>query len=151
MSSLRIHPLLPAIAGAASVLLVSACGPKGPPADRVGSLASPSGSATEILERDDMTLEAVTMEELIKDRLPNVLIRRSGSRTWIEIRGPGTISSSSEALIIIDGIQNTSRGFLAMNPADVQRIQVLKDGSAAIYGMRAGNGVLLVTTRREGQ
>lgn len=151
MSSLRIPSLLPAIAGVAFVLLVSACGPKGPPADEVGSLASPRGSATEILERDDLTLEAITMEELIEDRLPNVLIRRSGNRTWIEIRGPGTISSSSEALIIIDGIQNTSRGLLAMNPADVQRIQVLKDGSAAIYGMRAGNGVLLVTTRREGQ
>lgn len=150
MNLFSARPLVATIT-LAGCFLMTACGSKGPPSERVGSLASPGGSATEILERDDMTMAAVTMEELIKDRLPNVLIRRSGGRTWVEIRGPGTISSGTEALIIIDGIQNTSRGLLSMNPSDVQRIQVLKDGSAAIYGMRAGNGVLLVTTRREGQ
>ena len=96
-------------------------------------------------------MAAISMEELIKDRLPNVIIRRAGSNAWIEIRGRGSIHASPEALIIVDGIQLTTRGLLAMNPTDVHRIQVLKDGSAAIYGMRAANGVVVVTTRREGQ
>lgn len=131
-------------------LSLAACGPKAPP-DEIDSLSGPRQSPSEVLERDEMTLAAVNMEELIQDRIPGVVIRRSGGRAWIEIRGPGTISSSTEALIIIDGVQNTSRGLLSMSPSDVYRIEVLKGGSAAIYGMRAGNGVLVVTTRRQGQ
>ena len=52
-----------------------------------------------------MTLPAITMEELIKHRLPNVLIRRAGSRAWVEIRGQGSITAGTEALIIIDGVR----------------------------------------------
>lgn len=151
MHASRARHIGPLPAAAVLLVLAAGCGPKGPPPRQTGSLSDPSGSASEILERDRMTLAVVTMEELLRHRLPNVLVRRSGSRAWIEIRGPGTIASSTEALIIIDGVQNTSRGLLAMNPHDVERIQVLKDGSAAIYGVRAGNGVLVVTTRREGQ
>jgi len=40
---------------------------------------------------------------------------------------------------------------MSMNPHDVQRVEVLKDGSAAIYGVRGANGVLLITTKRQGQ
>jgi TonB-dependent SusC/RagA subfamily outer membrane receptor len=136
---------------AAVLLCVGGCGQRSARPAEIASLNDPSGTPSEVLEREDMTIAAITMEDLIKHRIPGVLIRRSGSRSWIEIRGRGTISSNSEALIIIDGVQNTSRALLTMNPDDVQRIQVLKDGSAAIYGMRAGNGVLVVTTRREGQ
>lgn len=134
---------------AVGVLFAAACGHRTTAARPPGSLASPDGSGSEILEREEMTIPVITMEELIKHRLPNVLIRRAGSRSWIEIRGQGSISSGNEALIIIDGIQNTSIGLLSMNPDDVERIQVLKDGSAAIYGMRAANGVVVVTTRRD--
>jgi TonB-dependent SusC/RagA subfamily outer membrane receptor len=135
----------------AAVLLVAGCGQRAARGGEIVSLNDPNGSPGELLERDRMTVPAITMEELIKHRFPGVVVRRDRGGAWIEIRGRGTISSGSEALIIIDGVQNTSRGLLSMNPDDVQRIQVLKDGSAAIYGMRAGNGVLVITTRREGQ
>jgi TonB-dependent SusC/RagA subfamily outer membrane receptor len=133
------------------LLAVAGCSHGPPPEREIGSLASPVGSRAEVLERDDLTAAAANMEQLLADRLPGVMIRHAGSRAWVEIRGPGSISASTEALIIIDGVENTTRGLLAMNPAYVQRIQVLKGASAAIYGMRSGNGVLVVTTRREGQ
>lgn len=148
MNRSRARRSVPLLAVTAILIVVSACGPRAP-SPPPASLAGPGRSPTEVLERDEMTLPAITMEELIKHRLPNVLIRRAGSRAWVEIRGQGSITAGTEALIIIDGVQNTSRGLLTMNPDDVERIQVLKDGSAAIYGMRAANGVLVVTTRRD--
>ena len=145
-SRARLTPSPAALA--AATLLLAACGTPGPPPRAVGALADPAGSDSEVLEREDMRMPALNMEELIRHRLPNVIIRRAGDRSWVQIRGQGSINASTEALIIVDGIEISSRGLLTLDPSDVQRIQVLKDGSAAIYGMRAANGVLVVTTRR---
>ena len=61
------------------------------------------------------------------------------------IRGPGTLNSTSP-LIIVDGIPGSLN---AIDPNDIENISVLKDAaSAAIYGVRAGNGVILVTTKK---
>lgn len=65
----------------------------------------------------------------------------------IRIRGTNTFNNSS-ALIVIDGIPNRAGGLGRINPADIESISVLKDASAAIYGARAANGVILVTTKR---
>lgn len=69
--------------------------------------------------------------------------RPSGS---ISIRGVGSFGASPEALILVDGIPVDN--FNDVNPSDVQSISVLKDASsAAIYGARAANGVILITTK----
>ena len=65
----------------------------------------------------------------------------------IRIRGTNTFNNSS-ALIVIDGIPNRAGGLGRINPADIESISVLKDASAAIYGARAANGVILITTKR---
>ena len=65
----------------------------------------------------------------------------------IRVRGTNTFNNSS-ALIVIDGIPNRAGGLSRINPADIESISVLKDASAAIYGARAANGVILVTTKR---
>ncbi|MGW9687041.1 TonB-dependent receptor [Flagellimonas sp. 2504JD1-5] len=65
----------------------------------------------------------------------------------IRIRGTNTFNNSS-ALIVIDGIPNRAGGIGRINPADIESISVLKDASAAIYGARAANGVILITTKR---
>ena len=65
----------------------------------------------------------------------------------IRIRGTNTLGDSSP-LVVIDGIPARPGGFARLNPADIEDISVLKDASAAIYGARAANGVILVTTRR---
>jgi TonB-dependent starch-binding outer membrane protein SusC len=80
-----------------------------------------------------------------------VFINRSGEPgndgSQIRVRGTNTTGNPS-ALIVIDGIANRSGGLERLNPADIESITVLKDGSAAIYGAQAANGVILVTTKR---
>lgn len=63
----------------------------------------------------------------------------------ILIRGKGTMGNTSP-LIVVDGVAD--RGFGRLNSEDIESISVLKDASAAIYGARAVNGVILVTTKR---
>lgn len=66
----------------------------------------------------------------------------------MKLHGQGSLNTSAEPLYIIDGIQTTSRAIQAMNPNDIQSITVLKDASAtSIYGSRAANGVVFVTTK----
>ncbi len=63
-------------------------------------------------------------------------------RTNLDIRAMGT------PLVIIDGIPRTEQDFQRLDPNDIDNISVLKDASAAIYGVRAANGVVLVTTKK---
>ena len=71
-----------------------------------------------------------------------------GSKSMIRVRGIGTINNS-EPLYIIDGMPTDQDGMESVNPADIESIEVLKDAaSGAIYGARAANGVILVTTKR---
>jgi len=104
---------------------------------------------------------AVKGEEIVKSpsmnvtnsligKLPGVIINnRSGQPgkddPSILIRGKSTLGDTSP-LILIDGVERGGLGQL--NPNDIQSISVLKDASAAIYGARAANGVILVTTKR---
>ncbi len=70
-----------------------------------------------------------------------------GSTPLIRIRGFGTTNENGP-LLVIDGMQTTDANILSqINPNDIQSINVLKDASAAIYGARASNGVVIVTTK----
>lgn len=88
-------------------------------------------------------------------RLSGVIINtRSGEvgneGTSIFVRGKSTYGSNTEPLYVVDGIARTEEdGILSrMDPNDIESISVLKDASAAIYGSRAANGVILITTKR---
>jgi TonB-linked SusC/RagA family outer membrane protein len=86
----------------------------------------------------------------LQGRLPGLIaVQRTGEPgrddADILIRGNGTTGDNSP-LIIIDGVERSLIGRL--NPEDIESISVLKDGSAAIYGARAANGVILVTTKK---
>ncbi len=71
-----------------------------------------------------------------------------GAKSMIRIRGIGTINDSNP-LYIIDGMPTNQDGMESVNPSDIESIEVLKDAaSGAIYGARAANGVILVTTKR---
>jgi len=77
-----------------------------------------------------------------------------GDLATINIRGIGSISAAYSPLFVIDGYPTDQRNFAAINPRDIESIEVLKDASAtAIYGSRGANGVILVTTKsaREGK
>jgi TonB-dependent starch-binding outer membrane protein SusC len=94
------------------------------------------------------------VEEMMMGRLPGVEVSRiSGGGFAVRVRGAGSFTGSAEPLFVVDGVPlrtGTPGHMLAgINPADVSRIDVLKDaGSTAIYGSSAANGVILITTRR---
>lgn len=87
----------------------------------------------------------------LQGSLPGVQIQRSNNKPGggydILIRGLNTISGSTAPLVVVDGVQGAA--LENINPDDIERIDILKDASStAIYGSRATNGVVLVTTRR---
>jgi len=63
----------------------------------------------------------------------------------IIIRGIGSINSSNDPLILVDGSEITDLS--TINPNDVKSVDVLKDASSSIYGVRGANGVILITTK----
>lgn len=72
-----------------------------------------------------------------------------GADPVIRIRGGSSINKSNDPLILVDGIE---RAFSGINPNDIESIEVLKDAaSTAIYGSRASNGVVLITTKKGSQ
>ncbi|CAM4240083.1 Outer membrane receptor protein, Fe transport [Zobellia roscoffensis] len=117
--------------------------------------------------KSDLTgaVSAVSSEDLLKAPVSNALqgmrgkvagvnvFLNSGSPTGsprIVIRGVGTINSSSDPLYVVDGVVMDDIKFI--NPNDIERMEVLKDASsAAIYGARGANGVVLITTKRGGK
>ncbi|MCY7360325.1 MAG: TonB-dependent receptor plug domain-containing protein, partial [Rudanella sp.] len=110
-----------------------------------GSVASVKGS-------DLVKSPAVNLSNSIAGRLPGVFaVNRSGEPgadgSNIRIRGSNTLNNTA-ALIVIDGIPGREGGLDRINPADIESISVLKDAAAAIYGSRAANGVILITTKR---
>ncbi len=86
----------------------------------------------------------------MQGRVPGMMITGDGSPNGsmtVRIRGIGTMNNN-DPLYVIDGIP-TKRGLQELNPNDIESIQVLKDASSAtIYGSRAANGVIIITTRR---
>lgn len=95
---------------------------------------------------------AVDLSNSLSGRLPGlVVIQTSGEPGYdgasINIRGINTLGNSSP-LIVIDGIPDRDGGLGRLSPQDIESISVLKDAAAAIYGARAANGAILVTTKR---
>ncbi len=93
----------------------------------------------------------VNLSNSLAGRLPGVTAVQSGGEpgydgSSIKIRGINSFGNS-DALIVIDGVPNRAGGLDRLNPADIESVSVLKDAAAAIYGSRAGNGVILITTK----
>jgi TonB-dependent SusC/RagA subfamily outer membrane receptor len=71
--------------------------------------------------------------------------------TDIIVRGAGSISGPTPALIVLDGVVVSGATLNAINPETVKRVNVIKDGSSAIYGSRAAFGVVEITTKSGGE
>ena len=99
------------------------------------------------------TVAGTRMDNLLKGMVSGVTITQNsgqpGSGTKVRIRGIGTINDSNP-LYIVDGMP-VSGSIDYLNPSDILSVEILKDAaSAAIYGARGANGVILVTTRQGG-
>lgn len=121
--------------------------------DATGSLA--------VLGSKDFNKGAnVTVENLLSGRIAGVTINSGGGApgtgTQIRIRGGSSLFASNDPLIVVDGLpltNTTNTGSTSslggVNPSDIESFTVLKDASAtAIYGSRASNGVIIITTKR---
>ena len=109
-----------------------------------------TGATVQVAGDDLAKLSTVSPFTALQSQAPGVSIVQSngqpGSGFKVTIRGLGTIGSS-DPLYVIDGV--TGGDLNSLNPNDIESIDVLKDAaSAAIYGARAANGVILVTTKQ---
>ena len=86
------------------------------------------------------------MYELIRGRFPGVDIQNGE----IVMRGSKTFQGSNAALIVLDGVISDSEILRTLSPIDVKSVNVIKDGSSAVYGSRGANGVLLIETKKGG-
>lgn len=119
-----------------------------------------TGSVSTVSSKDFQTGQISTPEQMISGKLPGVSIisngGQPGSGSTIRIRGGSSIRASNDPLIVIDGVPLSNDGISGVgnplsffNPNDIESFTVLKDASAAaIYGTRAANGVILITTKK---
>ena len=109
-----------------------------------------TGSISTITAKQIQERQPVTIFDALEGQAAGVLVSNdsgdpSGEGT-IVIRGTGTLNSGTGPLYVIDGVINTDANYI--NPADIQSIEILKDAaSAAIYGSRGANGVIIITTK----
>ena len=112
--------------------------------DVTGSIASTRGS-------DILKTQSFSALDGLKGKASGVNIfsnsGQPGAGIRVLIRGVNTINASTDPLYVVDGV--VMEDFHLLNPNDIENIEVLKDASsAAIYGARGANGVILVTTKR---
>ncbi len=94
----------------------------------------------------------VTLEQANQGRASGVLVQNTGGELGasasVRIRGGSSLTSSNQPLYVVDGVPLTSGNQSDINPNNIASIEVLKDASAAaIYGSRAANGVIIITTK----
>ena len=108
--------------------------------------ATLTGSVASVSSEDLVVTKNENIVNMLTGKLPGVRVVQKSSRpgdydTRIDIRGMGT------PLFVVDGVPRDQDYFARMEPEEIESVSVLKDGSAAIYGLRAANGVVLVTTK----
>jgi TonB-linked SusC/RagA family outer membrane protein len=111
-----------------------------------------AGAIASVKGADLIKSPATNLSNSIAGRMPGVTaMQNSGEPGYdgssLRIRGSNTLGNN-DPLVVIDGVAARTGGLERLNPVDIESISVLKDASAAIYGARAANGVILVTTKR---
>lgn len=119
-----------------------------------------TGSVSAVKAEDINRGAVVSTQDMLKGKIAGVLVTPGdggpGSGARIRIRGSASLNASNDPLIVIDGVPiaqgaagSMSNPLDLLNPNDIESFTVLKDASsAAIYGSRASNGVILITTRK---
>ena len=85
--------------------------------------------------------------DYIQGTVPGVIVQKSGGTVRYIIRGVSTNSDFTDPLLMIDGVEVDS--FDSVIPSQVESVEVIKDGSASIYGIRGGGGVIMLTLKKE--
>jgi len=109
-----------------------------------------TGAVAVIRASDIANIPVRSVADILQGKTSGVTVSQSsgspGSASVVRIRGVGSINGSTDPLYIVDGLPQTDVNYL--NPNDIESIAVHKDASvAAIYGSRASNGVIIITTK----
>ncbi len=119
-----------------------------------------TGAVTSVTSKDFIRGNIATPEQLVNGKVAGVQITTNGgapgSGSRIRIRGGSSLNASNDPLIVIDGVPLDNGGISGaanplsfINPNDIESFNILKDASAtAIYGSRASNGVIIITTKK---
>lgn len=111
---------------------------------------SVTGAVSTVTPKDLRALPVISPAQALQGRVPGVSVVNNsspGGNPIVRIRGVGSIGFDSGPLYVIDGVP--AGGINNFDPKDIESLEVLKDASAAaIYGSRAANGVILITTKR---
>lgn len=110
-----------------------------------------TGSVSKLKSEGLEEIPVSNIDQVLQGRIAGVSIQNTtsevGEAAQIRIRGTGSLSASNEPLVVIDGYP-IADGLSSVDMSDVESIEVLKDAaSSAIYGSRAANGVILITTK----
>lgn len=112
-----------------------------------------TGSVASVSAKDIQDVPTSNTAALLQGRMPGLMISQNGGQAGkedmeVRVRGIGTFGNNNP-MVVIDGVEGTLSQMSDIPSADIENISVLKDAaSAAIYGVRAANGVILVTTKK---
>ena len=110
-----------------------------------------TGATSQVKGENVEKLNLSRMDQALQGQIAGVAINTNsgspGGSSSIRIRGLSTFGDN-DPLILVDGVVYDSEGLNALNPSDIQSINVLKDATAGIYGVRAANGVIIVETKK---
>jgi TonB-linked SusC/RagA family outer membrane protein len=111
-----------------------------------------TGSVSSVTSKDLKAVPLTNLSQGLQGRAPGVMVRQTdaapGGNVSIRVRGGNSITAGNDVLYVVDGFVGVDN-INNINPQDIESIDILKDASAtAIYGARASNGVVLVTTKR---
>lgn len=105
-----------------------------------------SSSVTRLEMKKKSSASYNDIADYIQGRVPGVMVQKNGESVRYIIRGIGTNSDATDPLLMVDGVEVDS--FNSVLPEHVESIEVIKDASASIYGMRGANGVIMITTKK---
>ncbi len=110
-----------------------------------------TGATAKVKGKDLEKLNIPRVDQALQGQISGVSINTNsgspGGSSSIRIRGLSTFGDN-DPLILVDGVVYDSEGLNALNPNDIESINVLKDATAGIYGVRAANGVILIETKK---
>lgn len=115
--------------------------------------ANLTGSVASVDFKNLKSMPVANTASMLQGRLPGVVLTSSGAQAGkdtpeIRIRGIGTFGNN-DPMVLIDGVEASVAQIAQIAPTDIDNVSVLKDAaSASIYGVRAANGVILITTKR---
>jgi TonB-dependent SusC/RagA subfamily outer membrane receptor len=113
-----------------------------------------TGAISTVKAKDLIVAPVADLSNALQGRVPGVITKQSSGEPGrdgaaIYIRGNSTFGATMEPLFVVDGIVRSYRDFSQLDPNEVESVSLLKDASsAAIFGVRGANGVVLVTTKR---